>query len=109
MSYDAVGVVVTLISVVEALEPYCKRADQEGKIPTWTNKIAFQQDAYRPLVDRTAHGRVSASGPGGGGCLPRGVCPGGCVPGGVCLWSKGGVSQHALGQTLPCEQNHRHV
>ena len=31
------------------------------------------------------------------GCLPRAVCLGGCLP--------GGVSQHALRQTSPCEQN----
>ena len=41
---------------------------------------------------------VSASGPGGvsaqGGVWPL-------VPGGVCLWSWGGVSQHAMGQTPP--------
>ena len=62
--------------------------------------------------------------PGGclllGGCLlPGGVCSQGCLlwgvsaPGGVCSWgicSQGGVvSQHALRQTAPCEQNDRQV
>ena len=40
------------------------------------------------------------------------------IQGGTCLWFQvgylplvleGGVSQHAMGQTHPCEQNHRHV
>ena len=64
------------------------------------NKIAFQ-DAYRPLVDHISQhalcrGCVSAMGvsaPGGAWSL-RGVCSGGGV-----------VSQHALRQTPPCEQN----
>ena len=59
-------------------------------------------------------GRVCLGGvgPGGGGVCLGGVCPGvsagrclprGCLPlvqGGVYLWS-GGVSQHAIGQTVP--------
>ena len=58
------------------------------------DKIAFQQVAYRPLVDRiTQH------------ALRRGVWSGGVVPGpdGVSApggaWSQGVVSQHALRQT----------
>ena len=39
-----------------------------------------------------------------GGLLPGGVCSGGCLPLGVS--ARGGVvSQHALRQTPPCEQN----
>ena len=43
------------------------------------------------------------SAPGEGGCLLLGgLLMGGSAPGGgVCLWSQGGVSQHALGQTPP--------
>ena len=74
--------------------------------PRFRNKIAFQWDAYRPLVDHipacTGRGGVSAWGGGvcqgdvcrggvciGGlpgvevsarGCLPGGVCPGGVCP-----------------------------
>ena len=85
------------------------------------NKIAFQYDAYRPLVDRISlHALVRGGMPAwsqvgwvclagrGGGCLPGpkgGAClvQGGGVPawsGGVPAWSCG-VSQHALRQTLP--------
>ena len=45
-----------------------------------------------------------------GVCAQEGVCSGGDMlpgDGGVC--SQGGVSQHALRQTLPCEQNHTHL
>ena len=48
-------------------------------------KIAFQYDAYRPLVDRIPGGVYPV---GAGGCLPRGV-----PSQGVC------VSLHAMGQT----------
>ena len=57
----------------------------------WENKIAFQWNAYRPLV-----GRIPAF-PVQGGVSLGGVCPGGCLPG-------AGVSQHAMGQTSPCGQ-----
>ena len=43
--------------------------------------------------------------PGPGGCLVQGV-PG---PGGCLLLGRGVVSQHALRQTPPCEQNDRQV
>ena len=59
-------------------------------------------------------GEVSAP---GGGCLAKGgVCSWGCLVQGQCLLQgvpasgpRGCVSQHAMGQTPPCEQNHRHV
>ena len=52
----------------------------------------------------SAQGGVSAR---RGGCLPSGCLPRGPGGGGgVCL---GGVFQHTMGQTPPCEQNHRQV
>ena len=70
------------------------------------NKIAFQQDAYRPRVDRISQ---------------HALCRGGAWSWGGCAWSQGGawsreegawswgcvhglggvVSQHALRQTPP--------
>ena len=49
-----------------------------------------------------------------GGVWSRGTClvPGGCLLQGVCVPAPGGggvVSQHALRQTPPCEQNDRQV
>ena len=42
--------------------------------PRFRNKIAFQWDAYHPLVDHIP------------ACTGWGVClPGGCLPGGVCI------------------------
>ena len=49
------------------------------KLSTFTDKNAFQLDAYRPLVDRM----LESASRGGGGCS-RGVS----APGGVC--SQGG-------------------
>ena len=65
------------------------------------NKNAFQQDAYRPLIDHIQEG--------GGGCLPEGGVAQGGVPaqGGFC---QGGVpcdlSHHAFDVTcmLSCHQ-----
>ena len=56
------------------------------------------------LVRGSAPGGV----PGLGGCLVRGgLLPGGAWSGGVC--SGGLVSQHALMQNPPCEQNDKQV
>ena len=57
-----------------------------------------------------------------GVCLPRGVSAWGCLPSGclprgvsakgVSVWgmsAQGDVSQHALGQQLPCGQNDKHL
>ena len=50
---------------------------------TYFNKIAFQQDAYHPHVDRIPHHALCRGGVCSGGCLFwRGVCP----QGGVCSW-----------------------
>ena len=68
------------------------------------NKIALQQDAYRPLVHRISrhavHGGVSL--PGGSPCWGGLLAEGSALPG-------QGVSQHALRQISPCEQNHRRL
>ena len=80
------------------------------------NKNAFQQDAYRPRVDRMPNiknpppqiffGGVWSQGEGlvPGGCLVLGGvwCQGVLVPGGLLL--AGGLPQCMLGYP-PCEQN----
>ena len=74
-----------------------------------------------PSMHCAGGGLVREGVPGPRGCLlqgvpdPRGVCSqGGVCSGGergACLLSQEGVcvSQHAMGQTPPREQNHRHV
>ena len=69
-----------------------------------SNKIAFQYDAYRPLVDRISQHAL----------LRRGACSGRSGPLRCLLWGLPGpggvVSQHALRQTPPLHgQNDRHV
>ena len=99
---------------------------------TFITRIAFQLDAYRPLAYRISQHALHR-----GGCLAGGVChargEGVSLPGGVSLRGgsalqgggvlcrgglpcqvgllarEGVVSQHVMGQTPPCEQNHRRL
>ena len=84
---------------------------------TIQNKIAFQQDAYRPLVDRISVSTAQGGGSAQEGCLARGDClpmaglatGGWCLAGGGVVCPASNVSQHAMGQTSPALWTHRHV
>ena len=66
-----------------------------------SNKNAFQEDAYRPLIDRIPVGvGVPAPGEGVGGVCSRG---GYLLQGDACSLG-GGISQHAMGQTPPVDR-----
>ena len=56
---------------------------------------------------RTLVARISQHALHRGVSAPGGLPLEGCALGGAC--SRGGVSQHVLRQTTPCEQNHRHM
>ena len=89
----------------------------EISFPETSMHSSRMSTAHLLPVSPSMHCGRGRSSPGGmstpGGCLLLGVfASGGLLPGGaasgpwgVCLWSGGEVSQHALGQTTPCEQN----